>query len=121
MLQITISKRAAFMVLMAVLLVIPVVALAGAVFDDVSDGSTHIDGITFMKTSGVSVGCDALNNYCPKDNVTREQMGTFMYRLSGNDPATPPSVNADTVDGYEAADLMPGFLLVDEGFWGCYR
>ncbi len=67
--QITISKRAAFMVLLAVVLVIPVVALAGAVFDDVSDGSTHIDGITFMKDSGVSVGCDALNNYCPSDNV----------------------------------------------------
>ena len=53
MLQITISKRAAFFVLLAVLLVIPVAAYAGSVFDDVDDTATHIDGITFMKDSGV--------------------------------------------------------------------
>ncbi len=33
-------------------------------------------------------------------------MGTFMYRLSGNDPATDPSVNADEVDGYHANELV---------------
>ena len=33
-------------------------------------------------------------------------MGTFMYRLSGTDPATDPSVNADKVDGYDANELV---------------
>ena len=105
MLQITISKRAAFIALLAVLMIIPVAAYAGSVFDDVDDTATHIDGITFMKDSGVSVGCGG-NDYCPSDNVTRAQMGTFMYRMSGNDPATSPSVNAGTVDGLDSTDLQ---------------
>ncbi len=93
------------------LTVVPMAAYAANVFDDVDDTSSHIDGITFMKDSGVSVGCDA-TNYCPADSVTRAQMGTFMYRLSGNDPATPPSViaasaqNADTVDGRDANEMV---------------
>ena len=107
MLQITISKRAAFIALVAVLLVIPVAAFAGSVSDDVDDGSTHIEGITYWKDSGVSVGCGANNNFCPDDSVARAQMGTFMYRLSGNDPATDPSVNAATLDGGDALAYTP--------------
>ncbi len=80
-------------------------ALAGSVFNDVDDATTHIDGITFMKNTGVSVGCDANNNYCPDDPVSRAQMATLMYRLSGNDPATPPSVNAATLGGFSADDF----------------
>ena len=95
---------------MIAVLAIPVAALAGNVFNDVDDNSPHIDGITWVKDAGVSVGCDSNGNYCPSANVTREQMGTFMYRLSGNDPATAPSVNAATLDGV-AAD---GFLAADE-------
>ena len=108
MLQITISKRSAFLVLLAVLMVIPVAAYAGSVFDDVDDDATHIAGITFMSDSGVSVGCGG-NDYCPDDDVTRAQMGTFLYRLSGNDPNTAPSVYAadsETVGGYYADELV---------------
>ncbi len=90
------------------LMAIPLAAYANNVFNDVDDASVHIDGITYMSTSGVSVGCDASGNYCPSDNVTRAQMGTFMYRLSGNDPATAPSVNADQVDGLDANELTSG-------------
>ena len=100
------------MIALALVLLVPAVALAGSVFDDVDDTDTHIEGITFMKDSGVSVGCDANNNYCPQDNVTRAQMATFMYRLSGNDPATEASVNADSVDGSDAEDLQ---VLVFQG------
>jgi len=95
--QIAISKRSAFMIVLAFLLVVPAVAFGTDVFDDVSDTSVHTDGIGF--------GCDA-TNYCPSDNVTRAQMGTFLYRLSGNDPATPPSVDADKVDGLNSTDLQ---------------
>lgn len=93
------------------LVAIPIAALAGNVFNDVADDHTHIEGITWVKDSGVSVGCDNNGNYCPDDNVTRAQMGTFMYRLSGNDPATAPSVaaasaeNADKLDGRHANEL----------------
>ena len=99
MLTINITRRHLFLLVLAFLMIVPLAAYAGSVFDDVDDTDTHIDGITFMKDSGVSVGCDANNNYCPEDNVTRAQMGTFMYRLSGNDPATDPSVNAATLEG----------------------
>lgn len=104
MLQVTISRRSAFLIVLALLLLIPAAAYAGHVFNDVGDTDTHIDGITFMKDSGVSVGCDANNNYCPDDNVTRAQMATFMYRLSGNDPATPPSVIAKSAESAARAD-----------------
>ena len=92
------------------LLAIPLAALAGNVFNDVDDNSPHIEGITWVKDSGVSVGCDNNGNYCPADDVTRAQMGTFMYRLSGNDPATIPSVNADKLDGISS----DGFLGSDD-------
>ncbi len=117
MLQITISRRGAFLIALALLLVIPAAAFAGSVFNDVDDTDTHIDGITFVKDSGVSVGCDTNNNYCPQDNVTRAQMATFMYRLSGNDPATPPSVvaksaetagTAGTADAADDSALLAG-------------
>lgn len=88
------------------LLAVPLGAWAGTVFDDVDDTDAHIEGITFVKNSGVSVGCDANNNYCPTDNVTRAQMATFMYRLSGNDEDTAPSVNADRVDGFDAHEIV---------------
>jgi hypothetical protein len=80
--------------------------MRGSVFDDVDDTATHIDGITFMKDSGVSVGCGG-NDYCPSDKVAGAQMGTFMYRLSGTDPATDPSVNPALLEGYAASDFIP--------------
>ena len=99
MLQITISKRAAVIIVLALVLVIPGVAGATHVFLDVGDGDTHAEGIEWVADAGVSVGCGDGTNYCPDDDVSRAQMGTFMYRLSGNDPATDPSVNAATLEG----------------------
>ncbi|MDF1598078.1 MAG: hypothetical protein P1T08_18565 [Acidimicrobiia bacterium] len=99
------SRRRVFLLALVAFLLIPAAALAGTLFSDVTDGSTHFKGIEFMKSSGVTLGCGDGTTYCPKDPVLREQMATFMYRLSGNDPATPPSVNADKVDGKDAAEL----------------
>ena len=53
-----------------------------------------------MATSGVTAGCDS-SNYCPGDNVSRAQMATFMYRLSGNASGIDPSVDAASVDGMD--------------------
>ena len=104
-LQITISKRAAAIIVLALIMVIPGVAGATHVFLDVGDEGTHAEGIEWMADAGVSVGCGDGTNYCPDDDVSRAQMGTFMYRLSGNDPATDPSVNAATLEGYGATGL----------------
>jgi hypothetical protein len=104
------------MIAVAVVLAIPVAAAAGTVFEDVDDADVHIDGITFLKESGVSIGCDTDNNFCPQDNVTRAQMATFMHRLSGNDENTEQSVDADKVDGFEANQIVrASFDLVDSG------
>lgn len=78
-------------------------------FNDVASGHPHEEGIGFVADAGVSIGCTSDGgSYCPDDEVTRDQMGTFMHRLSGNDPATPPSVNAAALDGMSASDLQDG-------------
>lgn len=79
---------------------VPIAAFATHVFDDVDDGSVHAPGIHYVADAGITLGCDA-NNYCPSDSLTRAQMGTFLYRSSGNDPATPPSVNAASIASIE--------------------
>lgn len=95
-----VSKRAAGAILITALLVVPGVAFATHQFDDVSDTGSHVPGIEWLAASGVTAGCDS-DNYCPNDNVTRAQMATFMYRLSGNAAGITPSVNAASVDGME--------------------
>ena len=103
--QITISKRAAVFIVLALILVIPGVAGATHVFLDVGDGGTHAEGIEWVADAGVSLGCGDGTNYCPDDSVSRAQMGTFMCRLAGS-CSTAPSVNADEVDGYHANELV---------------
>ncbi len=98
--NIRISKRSAVVILIAALLVVPAVAFASHQFDDVSDTGTHTPGIEWLAASGVTAGCGN-NNYCPGDSVTRAQMATFMYRLSGNASGIAPSVNAASVDGMD--------------------
>jgi hypothetical protein len=56
-------------------------------FDDISKLSADSKtAIKWMSQYGVTQG-DGNGNYMPKDNVTREQMALFLYRLAGN-PAT---------------------------------
>ncbi len=71
----------------------PVSAIAQSGFDDVPPGHTHEAGIEYLVDTGITQGCDS-DSYCPEDSLTRAQMATFLYRSSGNDPATSPSVNA---------------------------
>lgn len=103
--MVVMSRRRVFLLALVAFLLIPAAAFAGSLFTDVDDGNAHFKGIEFLKNSGVSIGCGDGTTFCPDDPVTRAQMGTFMYRLSGTDPGTPPSVNADKVDGKNAADL----------------
>lgn len=92
------------------LVAIPTVAAATHVFDDVDDASVHAPGIEYVADRGITAGCTA-DDYCPGDELTRAQMGTFLYRASGHDPATPPSVNAAELEGRtadEVADIAGG-------------
>jgi hypothetical protein len=52
-------------------------------FTDVLASSPFCPDVTWMKTYGVTKGCDA-THYCPTDNVSRLQMAAFMHRLGNN-------------------------------------
>jgi hypothetical protein len=83
----------------------PTTAIAVHLFTDVPHASTHATGISWLSGTGVTSGCSA-TRYCPDDAVTRGQMATFMHRLSGNAAGVQPMVNAATVQGLAAADLI---------------
>ena len=96
----TISRRLAILVATAAFTVgIPFgVAIAGIGFNDVSPTNPFINDIEAIAHAGVTTGCGG-GNYCPKDNVTREQMAAFMNRLGALSPEKAPVVNAAELDG----------------------
>jgi hypothetical protein len=54
-------------------------------FVDVLASNPFCPDVTWLKTYGVTKGCDA-THFCPTENVSRLQMAAFMHRL-GNNPA----------------------------------
>lgn len=98
-------RRALPIVILTTVLVAPV-AYAAAGFSDVPDDSPHVAGIQYVHDRGITSGCTA-SSYCPDAPVTRAQMATFLYRESGNGTVA-PSVNAATLDGHTADELMDG-------------
>jgi hypothetical protein len=54
-------------------------------FSDVPAGSTFADDIGKLATVGITRGCNppANDRFCPKDNVSREQMAAFLVRALG--------------------------------------
>jgi hypothetical protein len=74
------------------------VAIAGAGFSDVPPSNPFYADINALDASGVSHGCGG-GKFCPKDNVTREQMAAFMNRLGALSPTKTPVVNAAKLDG----------------------
>ncbi len=108
------SGRILLLVAAFALFLVPVAAIAAGGFTDVEDDSVFIADIQWMKDNGVTKGCNPPTNdkYCPKNNVTREQMSAFMHRLAVNqivDAAT--AVEADhatTADSATDADTLDG-------------
>ena len=95
--------RRALPIVITAAVVAPATAYA---FNDVPADSPHKDGIAYVDSANITHGCDNAGNYCPDSFVNRGQMATFLYRASGNDPATAPSVNAAKVGGKTAAELQ---------------
>lgn len=80
-------------ILMALL---AVVALTGPVqagtetgFDDVSDESVFAVPVTWLRTAGITTGCNppANTSFCPGDTVTRGQMAALLARVLDLAPA----------------------------------
>ena len=96
---------------LAVVVLVPVAAVASHQFTDVPNSNTFHADIAWLADNGVTKGCNPPANtmYCPEANVTRQQMAAFMHRLAVNkvvDAKT--AVNADAVDGFHAGDLARG-------------
>ena len=105
------SGRILLIVAAFALFLVPVAAIAAGGFTDVEDDSLFIADIQWMKDSNVTKGCNPPTNdrYCPKNNVTREQMSAFMHRLAVNkvvDAKTAVEAeNADTLDGKDSGSF----------------
>ena len=80
------------------------IVLASHQFSDVPNSNAFHADIDALVDTGVTAGCGS-GRYCPKANVTREQMAAFMNRLGALAPGKTPVVNADRVDGYNSASL----------------
>jgi hypothetical protein len=91
-------RRTLLLVLVVALLNVPAIAVATHVFTDVPDTYAHAEGIHWLADRGITTGCTP-TTYCPTDNVTRGQMGSFLFRTSGNAPGIAASVNARSVSG----------------------
>jgi hypothetical protein len=99
------ARRLLLLLAVLALLAVPTAAVANHLFVDVGHGDTHEPGIEYLKDTGITLGC-AVNpdRFCPGDSLTRAQMGTFLFRASGHDPNTPPSVNAASIADVEVVD-----------------
>ena len=94
------------LILAAVMLVgIPVAAFAGSVYNDVDDNNIFIGDITWLKNSGVTLGCNPPENdqFCPGQSVTRGQMATFLVRALDLPAGT--ATFDDTAGSVHAADI----------------
>ena len=81
----------------------PLAVHASHSFTDVSDSNTFHEDIAWLADAGVTKGCNPPTNskYCPKDNVTREQMAAFMRRLAMN-----RVVDAGSLEGSSLSDVL---------------
>ena len=85
-------------------------------FSDVPEGSTHDQAIRALVEAEITGGC-AEGLYCPRDEVTRAQMATFLDRALDLDEAEEPAgftdvpedfVHAAAIDRLVAAGITTG-------------
>ena len=67
-------------------------------FDDVPTTGWRNDAVTWMRSSGVTTGCSA-TNFCPDNDMTREQQITFLWRYADQPSGGPASPFADVPTG----------------------
>ncbi|MDJ0952277.1 MAG: S-layer homology domain-containing protein [Acidimicrobiia bacterium] len=71
-------------------------------FVDVPDSNIFANDIKWMDDNGITQGCGT-DLFCPKGNVTREQMSAFMRRLANSQ-----AVDAGTLDGMDSSAFSLG-------------
>lgn len=105
-----IHGRTILLLLTVALMNVPALAVATHLVRDVHHGSTHAAGIRYLADAGITAGCTA-TTYCPNDNLTRAQMGSFLYRASGNAPGNAPSVNAATLSAGAIVTVSSAYTI----------
>jgi hypothetical protein len=98
------SHRRAFALVALLVALVPAGLLAANPFTDLT-GGVHDANIDAIYTAGVTTGCVPNAQFCPKDNVTREEMASFLARLGGLG-TNPPVANARTLGGRTPGDLI---------------
>lgn len=125
-------KRIVIIVLSAAaLLITPMVVYASHQFNDVPDSNIFHNDISWLANNGITTGCGDGTNFCPEDNVTRQQMAAFLRRfhdtfISAGGPAVglgasyrlnidPPSAGNGVIPGLSMNLNIPeaGVLLVE--------
>ncbi len=86
--------------LVGALVAVPIAVYASHQFTDVPNTNPFHADIDWLADTGVTKGCST-TQYCPKDNVTREQMAAFMRRLSEG-----RVVDAGSLGGYPVGNLI---------------
>ncbi len=78
--------RTALIAVVTALVTVPVTVLAAGGFDDVPDDNIFQADVEWLQDAGITKGCNPPENtlFCPRDNVTRQQMAAFMRRLAEN-------------------------------------
>jgi hypothetical protein len=81
---------------------VPLGLLAAGPFTDLDPNSPHNGNIAAIQAAGITKGCDPpdFTQYCPKDNVTREEMASFLARTAGlgGNPPVAHALTAQTAD-----------------------
>ena len=76
-------------------------------FSDVADGQWYTDAVVWAAETGITVGTSE-NTFNPNDNVTREQMATFLYRFAEYESLDPIEVTGD-LSAFPDADKVSEF------------
>ncbi len=80
------------------------------------DGSTFETSIQTIAAQGVTLGCNppTNNRFCPRDNVTRDTMATFLTRALHLDPMTPPSRLAPLPGNPDGEEPVPAAARAED-------
>lgn len=95
--------------------VLATAVVAGHRFNDVSNTNTFHNDITWLADNDITRGCNppANTRFCPKDNVTREQMAAFVRRNAQTLGAASNVCCSDLSDFFELSFPFAEVLSVD--------
>lgn len=76
-------------------------------FSDVADGQWYTDAVVWAAETGITLGTSA-DTFNPNDDVTREEMATFLYRFAEYESLDPIEVTGD-LSAFPDADEVSEF------------